>query len=120
MVDEKQFSAVAEPVIFPLGSRVIVVDPPAESKATILLPQGADVDKLGRGIIIRLPESPEPMESDNGSTFLAFPDPATLVLRPGDVVYFGRYFRLGDVKVVDTSDIIAYEKTAARGVPSPS
>lgn len=103
----------AMPEVFPMGSRVVVVDPPADDKgASIFLPPNADVDNLQRGVILRLPEEPqmEPMEN----VVMHFQDPAISVLRVGDVVYYRSYYRLRDVKVVAVEDIVAYEQTAAR------
>lgn len=80
--------------ITPAGPRLAVVDPPVEEGTGLILPPG-----VGRDVDVGIVQ-------DVGADVPAWG------LSPGDKVYYhvGHGMNIGDVKVIGTDCVVAYEK----------
>lgn len=87
--------------LMPFGSRIVVKDV-TQSPGGVLIPPGAQVDHLHRGIVVSVPELSDGHQWGGG-----WAPP-----QPGDVVHYDceHARRIGDDVVVDFVGIIAVDR----------
>jgi hypothetical protein len=92
----------------PFGLRITVVDPPTQSETDsgLILPLHILESDLSVGVILELPSA----FADSLGRYLD--SDYTAILRKGMLIYYrkGCEFMIRDTKVVDLSDIVAYEE----------
>lgn len=98
--------------IIPYGPRLAIVDPPADEQQThsgLIVPASLDLERLSVGIVVN---GVKP-DDDPGGSWSLFGMAVTsgVTIETGSLVYYtGIPFRVGDVKIINMTDVVAFER----------